>query len=796
MRNIYRSLIFLWALFLCRMALFSDRVLMPPGGDHVNSIYGTMIFFHEWAKRGVFPLWNPLILCGQPFGIHSITGYNFYYLFSALFEAGTAFNFLVLMSLFLGALCLFLLLRNNGLSGFAACVSTLGWMFMFSREVDSGFFFMPLCFYLADLTARKNDRRLFAALVVSLALYSLNANIQYFLYGGFFIFCYLFSLRGRPGRPGPSLRRIFLGFVLAAGLGLFYHLRLVQLASTSTRSAWTEMSMLFPTHLLQAVFPRLFESPTRPELDFLVPRILQGLGTSFFPELRTFLSVPYAGIFSVTAFLICLFWLQKNRDAFTRFFLFSVLSVLGYLVFQPLVYQGVARHVPVLSGMTGVVRAFNVYHFALAVLSAKAIDLLLTGSRDVKQIYRRVARVFLGLALALFLGMAALRAALISFNAQILKKISANLNATADPSIFIENTSDFARQRAGDFFYFFRELSSFKNPHVLVPMGLALIFFTACFLYFSRRAGDRAFKIFLVVFILMDTGSVWGFSVPASTRSELAPGAAVAEAIKNDTGLYRVFAIEDKTRSIHRMFLRPQRNMIYGLATPDGYGEMYQKRYVKFYEWLTQRERRPGALHFMDDFNKPLADFLNCKYIVTNAANSKLEDDSGFQKIFDNRDYKVFKNKDAMPRAFVVHEALFFNRQEEMAAYIRQQPEQLKKQALLEGDPRPVLRWPVAGRGEDPVWFRVYEPNRRQIEFESSGEGYLVMSESFSKDWAARLDGRNVSLERADYAFTALKIGEGKQALSLAYQPRSLRWGMALSLVTFIFFVIVLVFLL
>jgi hypothetical protein len=65
---------------------------------------------------------------------------------------------------------------------------------------------------------------------------------------------------------------------------------------------------------------------------------------------------------------------------------------------------------------------------------------------------------------------------------------------------------------------------------------------------------------------------------------------------------------------------------------------------------------------------------------------------------------------------------------------------------------------------------------------DSSGAGWLVLAQSFYPGWTARLDGAEVALHRANYAFTALAVPAGEHEVALAYEPASYRSGRSITL--------------
>ncbi len=779
----YPALLALAVLFYGWEAIFSGRLFISVGSDSVNSILSSMVFFQDWARQGVFPWWNPLSMCGHTFGLNSISYPNLYHLLSLCVDAGTAYNWVTLTSFFLNGVFLYLFLVRKALSPYAAFVGALVWMISAGLEVDTGFFFLPLCFLLADRYASDKTRLNFTVLVLSILLYSLNANPQYFLYGGLFLFFYLMALE-RPKKEHFFWRPLHaaIPFALAAALGTFYFIPLFELAGQSNRSSWSLIQVLLPSHLLQAVFPMIFNSPTRPELDFMVPRTLQGMFSSspHFKSVQSFIGPSYLGLLPVAGALVLVMnWAKQRRDL-GRFFAGSAAFVLIYLGLHPFIYHFLVRHLPLLGGMTAVIRILVVYQFSMAVIAALAVDFFLRISKESKTILVKMSVFFAAMA-AFFVGLIFLfKAVLVFFREFITERILIGLAASKGANPFAMDAVEFQKKRIDGFFYFFNELFSFGNPHVLMPLGLLIVLLGSLYFYQRGVIKARLFKFFLVLFILADLGSVLGFAHPSSAKSEIFKDSALADAIGRDRGLYRVMVLEDKTRSFHRMPFRPESNMIYGIATPDGYEQLYLKRYVRFYELLTKRKSDVGSiLHTQEGFEKPLADFVNCKYVVTTAANPKLDGDPDYEKFLNGPEYKVFRNLKALPRFFAVHRQKVAAA-EEILSQLKESPGILKEVVLLEGQERPSLD-PSGTTGEDEIKVISYQPNKIEIECRMAREGYLVMSEAHYPGWKAWLDGHPASLELADYAFRAVRIGPGLHHLKMVYEPASFKAGILAS---------------
>jgi uncharacterized membrane protein YfhO len=59
--------------------------------------------------------------------------------------------------------------------------------------------------------------------------------------------------------------------------------------------------------------------------------------------------------------------------------------------------------------------------------------------------------------------------------------------------------------------------------------------------------------------------------------------------------------------------------------------------------------------------------------------------------------------------------------------------------------------------------------------------GWLVISQARYPGWKARIDGVEVPLLRANYAFNAIALPRGTSEIEYSYEPASLRLGILLS---------------
>jgi len=136
----------------------------------------------------------------------------------------------------------------------------------------------------------------------------------------------------------------------------------------------------------------------------------------------------------------------------------------------------------------------------------------------------------------------------------------------------------------------------------------------------------------------------------------------------------------------------------------------------------------------------------------------------------------IYENKEALPRAFVVHRSEPMNHEE---VWARLQAVDLAQVAMVEGGPA------LAGPGE-PSTARVVErgPNRLVVETDLAVPGLLVLGEIWYPGWEARDNGRPVPILRANAILRSVYLEPGEHRVEIDYRPRSVRVGVAVAAMT------------
>jgi hypothetical protein len=76
--------------------------------------------------------------------------------------------------------------------------------------------------------------------------------------------------------------------------------------------------------------------------------------------------------------------------------------------------------------------------------------------------------------------------------------------------------------------------------------------------------------------------------------------------------------------------------------------------------------------------------------------------------------------------------------------------------------------------------------DRVRIEADLGRDGFVVLADGYDPGWRAGVDGRDVPLLRANYAFRAVAVPAGRHVVELLYRPRAVLLGLALSAVSLV----------
>ena len=138
---------------------------------------------------------------------------------------------------------------------------------------------------------------------------------------------------------------------------------------------------------------------------------------------------------------------------------------------------------------------------------------------------------------------------------------------------------------------------------------------------------------------------------------------------------------------------------------------------------------------------------------------------------------RVYRNRAALPRAWVATEAVVEPDPRRRLARLRSPGFDAGRRVLLD---RPPGTTPGPGAGYAPARVSRYESTAVDVELPGR-DGFLVLADSYAPGWEARVDGQQREILKANHAFRAVPVTAADRRVAFRYRPASLAWGTGIS---------------
>lgn len=144
-----------------------------------------------------------------------------------------------------------------------------------------------------------------------------------------------------------------------------------------------------------------------------------------------------------------------------------------------------------------------------------------------------------------------------------------------------------------------------------------------------------------------------------------------------------------------------------------------------------------------------------------------------------NEDVAVYLNHDALPRAFIVHQARAVPDDAEALNLLRQPSFDPATEVLLATEQTATVQ--AAPAGQDTVEMVSYTSRKVTLRVHAAADGYLLLADAWYPGWRASVDGREAPILRADLVFRAVFLAAGDHVVQFNYAPQSFQMGLWVS---------------
>jgi O-antigen/teichoic acid export membrane protein len=771
-------------------------------------------------------LWSPRIFAGSPF---LAAGQS-----SALYPLSVVFYILPLwlaygvftwLQLGIAAACMYLFARVLGLRRIAAILSAIIFAFSGFLIVSVNFTmiiaaaaWLPLLLALVEIIVKKQEARgtgayspipyvVLGASVLAVQIYAGHVEITYYvlMVSGFYAAWRLAGLRLRLQSWQPAVKLagwLVVMVVLGLALGGAQIIPLYELVTQSFREGSASLQQVrdwaWPSRqIVTFLIPDAFGNPThhtyfdiwrRTWVPVTQNALGQPLNTIDWGVKNYVEGGNYLGLGALAlAVLACFTYLRRRASRHRQHVtLFATLAVLSLLfAFGTPLYAILYYALPGYSQLHSAFRWVFPYTLSLAALAGLGLHALLSGDNAACRMARRIGVL------------------LVLVGAGSLVVVALSLVAPG-PFVAIGDrllaASDLARERAfanGAMAWSYEALRIAQFGLMAVLTGAAL-WWTG-----SRGEGHPSTKapILLARFalplvVLLDLwmfGHAFNPSVNPKLLEFTPPVISWLQEQQDAEQPWRITTFDADNEKL----LNANSVMRYGIEDVRGYDSIIPKQYVAYmqrihpqgellYNRIAPIYSHPGGQADYGALDNPLLDLLGVRYVVS----TQTIPNAGYTQVYDG-EVKVYRNADALPRAFIVDEAVTAGSQEE--ALDRALLVDLRKTVVIEGFPAQGLPPAASPQVREA---RLAERKNREIfvDINLSDRGWLVYTDNYFEGWKAYLrpfgaEGEGVDAEgraieeqvpiyRANGSFRTVYIPQaGQWTVRFVYSPRSFLLG-------------------
>jgi hypothetical protein len=272
-----------------------------------------------------------------------------------------------------------------------------------------------------------------------------------------------------------------------------------------------------------------------------------------------------------------------------------------------------------------------------------------------------------------------------------------------------------------------------------------------------------------LILIVITTADVWRLSWPLKNTDKIELSSIWAEASE-------VIPIEDDSHYGRVMQMYAPPGIINGASwtghlSPQGYDPIFPDDWFRLVLETGQ---------FIEDPGSAVNRLFGVRYVLSGQPldNYGFFSSQFFEKISDDtQTYYIYKNDLALPRAYLVEN---YSVEDNLAIarqrITREDEINQGKLVILPDDPDCSL----SERGGTAT-ITDYQPNRVKITVEADGDGLLVLTDQYDKDWKVTVDGEAAQLLQANTTTRAVCIPTGNHAVEFVYQPLSFVVGSIVS---------------
>ncbi len=748
-------------IFLFRDFIFSD--LMLYGSDTINAGLFFRHFYVEYVKlHGSIPMWDPYIFGGLPF-IDAFHGDIFYPL-SVLKFTGNFFRMLgmnLVIHIFLSGIFMYFTARQFRLSRVASTVSGFAYMFsglLFSLVApghDGKIFVItlfPLTILFLERAFEKKALLNFAllGLVIGVIILSPHAQLSYYslwaiaLYGLFkLIFLYRQSRSiGTVAKPAGLLAAaVVLGILISAIQfypGYIYTTKYSPRADTKRGYDWATSWSMHPEEAFSLVVPEFAGVDSGGDDHYW--------GKNYFKD-----NSEYAGVLTLFLGLIgLLFSRRKEAYFFGGLALFALIYALGDTtpLFRIFYYT-----IPNVKSLRAPSTIMFLFLFSFALLAGMGVQYLMEKGHQLSALLKKRLNAYL----LIFPGVLILLAILFSLAGEGMLSLYSSIFYSGIKSSLIGQGNITKWQ-----------IALMNLPNIKIGFWVAAFFVTAAaaviVLYLSHKVGRNIFLLLPLLIMIDGFRFDSRFIKTYDYREQFTPSA-ITNYISGLPGHFRIFNMK---------------------VVPDDYLPYFDVEVVTGYHGNQLRwyDDLLGGPSLTNQGNPNFLNLVGARYILGPSGLVDSVNYLGPKRMVVEKDFgriALYKNENALPRAFLVNEYEVIPDRKNIYPLILSGQTNLRKKVYLEE--KPPLEIDSKDTLLPPAEITSYAIDSIVVEFPPpTSNALLILTDNYYVAWDAYADGIKVPVMRVDGSFRAVPIKAGTRKVIFKYNKAMNNRGLVITL--------------
>lgn len=749
-------------------------------------------FIEQANRSGNFPLWIPLIFSGMPaYASLLVTGNRSWDIIAQIFTNisvgfGGIFGSDVARVLFfylLYGIGVYWLLRYKQLdktvalfSAFVAIFSTyvITWVMIGHNTKPIVVAMFPYAFLFIEKLKHKLNLLDFALLIVVFAIMFIGNHLQMIFYGGlataiYLIYDFIIGII-KQEKIWLKLRSALLvavALIIAFFMSSDRYFSTLEYAPYSVRGSapitkihsdknqkanisdyeYATMWSYHPKELVTFIVPSYF--------GFGIRTYREGKASTYWGTKESEDSPPYMGIIVLGLAILGLIYFKKDTFVQILFLIFLFGLFLSFGKNLPFLYNLFYNYFPSFSKFRAPSMALVLVHFVVPILSAYGF-LALKRLKDNPSKQANTLLVVLPLA---FLVVA-------FFFSAFMK--STYISAVGGSGVFQQYAKSYGAEIVNELqeFVWSKTIQDFYvNAIFLLSFGIfSLLYINGKLRFVTLMA---VFGILTVIDLFRIDSERMDYAKEGSPTEAFEARRNIYDAIKQDTGIFRIADFSANPANLTAYYL---------VENINGYHAAKLRVYQDLLD-VANMEGMEGSTSQL--YNPFLWNLLNVKYLIFSR---KLE---GVEPIYQSPDGSAFiyPNFNYLPRAFFVKNVVV------------EKPIEILYH-LKRGDFNPIdtvfVEKPLKeklGIPDTTASVRILEKKNEYLKFavSTNTNSLLFISEIYYPFWEAYIDGKEVEIIKANYAFRAVVVPEGNHTLEMKFTSPGFERGKTLSLISNIF---------